>query len=831
MLAIGIFASLLLSHSLSYAQYATDISGRITDARSKEPVPFVNVYFKGTSSGAMSDLEGRYHVRTTEGHDSLVFSYIGYNIQILPVQEGEEQKIDVALESEYRNLDEVVVYSGENPAWAIIRRTVAAKEEHDKRSLEHYEYDTYTRNEFFFNNFTVESRQSATFQKILEVIDSNTLEQDEKKRTLLPVFLSESLSRYYVKNDPYARSEEVLNTKISGLGVEDGAMVGQITGATYQQYNFYENWLQIMEKEFVSPIADGWRMFYDYAILDTVLIGADSCIHLMVLPKRIQDPAFEGEIWVTREDFALKRLDVSIGRSANLNFIEKIRIYQELEHTVAGPLLPSKTKIWVEVRELTKNTPGLLLRFYNASSNWVINHPHPERSYDNRVSMGEDMKTETDAYWDSIRPENLTVQELKTYETIEKLKTVPRVKTYTVVLKTLVTGYLRTAKIDYGPWLYAYAYNEFEGHTFRTGLRTNEYLSNRLYLKGYLGYGTKDASWKYGITGGYIISRKQWALLEIHSGRELEQLGLRSDKLRDDNYIFLAATRWGNFTRPYYLKDHWVKFGAETVKGLFQQVRLRNEHYDPQFPFYYYSKPGQYDSPLKDELTINSVNVTARWGRDELWVINGNERVSVGARRAPVIEAGYTYGRDGISDGDISYHKLELGFSHRLRLGTLGNSNYRIGGGYYIGTVPYLILENHVGNESPFFTTAAFNTMNYFEFVSDRYASLRYEHHFDGLLLNKIPVFRKLKWRMLATANVLYGSLSQENIKLVPSEDPEGNPMPTFKGLGDQPYVEVGYGVENVFKFVRIDAFHRLTYRSDPGATRFAVKVSFQVML
>jgi len=58
-----------------------------------------------------------------------------------------------------------------------------------------------------------------------------------------------------------------------------------------------------------------------------------------------------------------------------------------------------------------------------------------------------------------------------------------------------------------------------------------------------------------------------------------------------------------------------------------------------------------------------------------------------------------------------------------------------------------------------------------------------------------------------------------------------GNPMPPFKGLGDTPYIELGYGLENVFKFIRIDAFHRLTYRNDPRANKFAVKVSFQVEL
>ena len=159
-----------------------------------------------------------------------------------------------------------------------------------------------------------------------------------------------------------------------------------------------------------------------------------------------------------------------------------------------------------------------------------------------------------------------------------------------------------------------------------------------------------------------------------------------------------------------------------------------------------------------------------------------------------------------------------------MRLGGIGESRYKIRGGYIFGQLPYLLLENHIGNESMFYTTGAFNTMNYFEFVSDQYASFHYQHYFQGLLMNKIPLMRKLKWRLLATTNILYGSLRQENIDIYPVE---------FNNHLDDglPYIELGYGIENIFKIIRVDGVHRLTYRDNPNAQKFALKFSLQFKL
>jgi hypothetical protein len=148
-------------------------------------------------------------------------------------------------------------------------------------------------------------------------------------------------------------------------------------------------------------------------------------------------------------------------------------------------------------------------------------------------------------------------------------------------------------------------------------------------------------------------------------------------------------------------------------------------------------------------------------------------------------------------------------------------------GEYMFDQAPYPLLSPHLGNQTPIYTSATFNLMRYGEFVSDRYVGLQYQHHFEGLLLNRIPLMRRLKWRLLGTANVIAGGMSKANQNLVTkSENDDIGYL-----VNGKPYVELGYGVENIFKFIRVDFIHRLSYLDNPDVRKFGVLVSFQFSL
>jgi hypothetical protein len=163
---------------------------------------------------------------------------------------------------------------------------------------------------------------------------------------------------------------------------------------------------------------------------------------------------------------------------------------------------------------------------------------------------------------------------------------------------------------------------------------------------------------KYGATGRYIIKRKPWTEFKIHSSQDLEQVGISSEDLIEDNYIFYAATRWQRFRRPFYISRNHLSLQTEPAKGLTQKLELRHHYYDPQYPFFYYERPNDPGSELKSDLSSSAIKLTTRWARDEMFLQDGNERVSLGARRAPIITLDYTYGFRDILDSDFEFHRI-----------------------------------------------------------------------------------------------------------------------------------------------------------------------------
>jgi hypothetical protein len=359
------------------------------------------------------------------------------------------------------------------------------------------------------------------------------------------------------------------------------------------------------------------------------------------------------------------------------------------------------------------------------------------------------------------------------------------------------------------------------------GFRTNLKFSNKWLLEGYLAYGFKDEEIKYSASATRILDRNRWTTISLKSQKEIDQVGLEIENL-EGNSIFLAASRFGTLRRPYFTTNHRLDIQREIFKGFLFSAGLKLTQFEPLYDFYYLEKGA---NEYRSIFETTEVKFGLRYGRDEIIIINDNQRVSFGPSRWPIFEMNVSKGFQGLG-GDIDYTKLSFYMYQRLNLGMLGVSRYEFDAGKVFGEVPYPILKNHLGNQTFFYTSAAFNTMNFNEFSSDQYLSLRYRHFFEGFLLNKIPVIKKLKWRAVANANMLFGSVSDKNITNSPSVGPEGSPLQTFGRLDPtKPYLELGYGVENIFKFFRVDFFHRMTYLDNPGSKPFAVKISAQIIL
>jgi hypothetical protein len=304
-----------------------------------------------------------------------------------------------------------------------------------------------------------------------------------------------------------------------------------------------------------------------------------------------------------------------------------------------------------------------------------------------------------------------------------------------------------------------------------------------------------------------------------------------SDKLVNSPFL-TGFSRFGELQKPFFTKQTSAYLQRDIFPGLMQRITISNRLFQPEFDFAYYRPLGEQQQKLVQDINTSAITFLTRYARNEAFVQNDNDRISLGTTgNAPVFTFKYTLGLRGLLGSTIDYQRIDLGISQEFLMGRLGTAEYRFEAGKVCSPVPYPLLEMHLGNETPFYYEQTFNLMRYFEFASDTYASLHYEQHFEGLLLNSLPLIKKLKWRILGTANILYGHLGKENLALIPSTGFNGTPQETFNTLNRMPYTEVGYGIENIFKVLRVDAFHRLNYLNGPGVKNFGLKFSLQFKL
>jgi hypothetical protein len=838
------FCVIVFAHQSVFAQYI--ITGRITDAKNGDPLPFATVGLKGANAmniGAQTNFEGVYTIKTKYKADSIYVSTVNYKKKSKALDKNaDSQTIDFQLQAEPKSLDEVVVYSGENPAYKILRKLRENAEKNDRKRLTAFEYDSYSKMELDVDNISDKFKEKKVMKQIQGAIEKFEKIAGEDGKAVIPVFISETISKFFYRESPGRKKEMILKNNIKGVGVKEGSFVSQLVGGNiFANYNFYDNFVPFLGKDIISPVGNNWKGTYSWYISDTTNVDGHVCYGMEFDPKNDKDLVFTGKIYVDSTSYALVQIDATVGKQANINFIDKIKISQELEQTSEGGWLPSKTRFLIDIAEISKSSAGMLLKMYISNKNFTVNQPKELSFYDIPVEIAEDSKETDSKYWLEARHESLSAQDILADRLIDTIRNVPIVKTYVEVAEIITSGYKRFNKFAIGPYLNLFSVNNVEGLRTRFGFKTLANFDKHLILKAWVGFGTKDLVFKYGGEANYILSRRHWTVAGIKHSYDIERLSL-TPELIGDNKIFYAFTRWGNYSGAFYRRENEIFLKTEPTKGVSFNVAFTTRNFDPLFDFQFRTSPELgIKSPTLDGYDDSFITVEARFAKGETFLMDGNERVGLGTKRVPVITLGYQHGIKGVLGSNFNYDKFTAKIYQSFRLGNLGRSDYTIQAGYIPTDLPAPLLFPHLGNQTFFYNRAAFNTMHFFEFVSDKFVSLNYNHNFEGLLFNRIPAIRQLKWRLIASANVLYGSQRESNLELmkdaIPVINPKirGNelrPRYNFSSLDpDIPYVEVGYGIDNIFKIFRIQAFHRLTYLdhvSPSGALpkSFALKMS-----
>ena len=131
------------------------IKGRVTDAANGDPIPFASVGVLGLNYGATTNFQGEFTLHAKSITDSLFASVVGYKKRLKWVDKKLKTiEIDFQLESATKEMAEVIVYSGENPAFKILRNVLKNREKNDRSKLESYEYSSYSKMELDVDNIS-----------------------------------------------------------------------------------------------------------------------------------------------------------------------------------------------------------------------------------------------------------------------------------------------------------------------------------------------------------------------------------------------------------------------------------------------------------------------------------------------------------------------------------------------------------------------------------------------------------------------------------------------------------------------------------------------------
>ena len=781
----------------------TTVSGNVLDELTGTPLPFVKIRFQDSKIGTYTDTLGKYSIDTYYATDTLIFSFSGYVIKKIIIEKDTDQEINTTLQVLQSDFDAIYIKApDELPSTTLHKRIIANKPINDKKKLTAYEYEVYNKVQLDINNIREKFKDRKTVKKVDVIIDY--LDSLEDGTHYLPVILSESISDFYFKTNPQKKKEVVKATRISGVENLD---MNQFLGDMYVDVDLYNNYMYLFNKSFISPVANFARSFYKFYLEDSSFIDNQWCYKLRFTPKRTGDMTFQGDLWIHDTTYAVKKFTASIAPWVNINYVQNLYIEQEFEMVVPEVWMLKEEKMIADLKIAKKSgIYGFFGRRYSSRTNFAINAKHPDEFYksNSTVEIDQNGKTRSETYWKEVRHTPLSKQEQGVDDMIDTLNELRFFKLLKNTMYMASTGYYPLGKVELGSVFSLVTKNQAEGWRTALSLRTSNSFSRRVELGGRIAFGFMDERLKYGTSVRYNITPKKRGMLTAFYNYDLEQIG-QSPTAATIGSTFGTLLRTGPLDKLTFVQKAGINLEKDVGKDIILYGGMEWKEYTP-LGIANYIRPNQI-SGIDD--TINKIRTTEliaryRWAKDEEFVSGAFDRSSIRSKY-PIISIQGIFGIKGFLNGNYAYQKIDLSIEQQLRIGFAGRIRYGINAGYIFGNAAYPFLKVHEGNESYWMQLNTFNKMNYFEFISDKYVSILVENHWDGLFLNRLPLLKKLKWRLVSTGRAVIGSISDRHTREMR--------IPNFtKTFGKTPYIEVALGIENILTVGRIDVFWRLTH-------------------
>ena len=823
-LAVVLFVALFAAGLPAGAQVKV-LKGIIKDIHSDERIPFASVHFLKAGSGKLADSSGAFLFRFDKWQqDTLEITYVGYQdykFVIDPAQiKGDTINLTVNMERG-KYAAEVIVKRKIDRGLLMWRRIVKRKPFNDRYRFNNFSYELYNKLELDLKNLNKERlgevKLLRPFKFLLENVDTT------EGAPYLPVFLTESISNYYYQKSPLKRREVFTASKTMGVNNES---VSKLLGGMDQNVNFYSNFIPVFDKQFVSPISDNGDNYYNYKLTDTQYIGGRRYIHFVFTPRRKGENTFEGDCWVHDTTYAIQKMNLRLGKEANINFVERLSLIQEYQMLDDTTWFLSKDKFVVDIAPLGNSKMAFIGRKSTTYRDVILNDSSVVQELSKNKVMEEtilpdSVRNKSDEYWAESRHEDLSKNEKAIYHMIDTLMKMPIFKRYTNTINFIGTGYLNIGNYQIGPWQNWITGNQVEGLRMRFDLGTNRHFNKKAIFHGYLAYGFTDQKFKGNFDVMYLINKYPRSYLFASYLHDFDYGQNYYDEISSDNIFALAIRKPGVPIKFIKVKEERLDYFKEWNIGFSVLMQLRHKDYEPV-----QNIPGKAVFIGLGNHPFNTFesSIRLRFAYLEKFVSNAFYRTSLGSPY-PIIEFKYTKGSSGILDSKYDYSKISGGISNLRKIPPFGNVYWNVFGGKTFGTLPYMFLDVAPGNEIYYYNKFAFNLMNRYEFIHDRYMGFNIEHNFGSGIFRLLPISRKLKVRQFWTAKGLWGQLSARNQQL---NFVNGHP---FKTLNGTTYMEVGTGLDNILRVLRFDFVWRVlpSPRPSKSVERFGVFGSFRL--
>ncbi len=821
----------------------TIVKGRVKEAGTKKPLPFVSVFFPNSPVGTNTNDNGYYELKGDKDYNKVQISYVGYKTIVQKVTPGKEQTLNVSLEPDTRELKEVTVKlkkvryrNKNNPAVELIKQVIDHK---SKNKMEHYdyvEYEQYEKMSLSLMNTPDKlknNRLLRSFKYITRNIDTTTFPD----KALMPLYMQEQLSQHYYRRSPEKNKTIVKAEKKVNFGEYiDNQGLKAYLKHMYQDVDIYQNNISLMTNQFLSPIADMGPTFYEYFILDTTEVDGQKLVGLSFFPRNKMDMLFQGRLYVTLNgDYAVQKVIMTVNKNININWIKDLDVALDFAKGNDGKYHLSKSDVKTDFGLSSKKSSGIYGQRTVSFKDYLVDVPRPDSLYQGEsVVMKDSAQLHDNAYWVQNRHDTLTTAESLTYANSDSLRNSKKFKRAMDIITLFIAGYKRASPyFEVGPVNTFYSYNPVEGFRLRLGGRTTPNLSKRYYFETYGAYGFLDKQWKYYFGGTYSFTGRSIyefpvKILKADYQKEVKIPGQELQFIQEDN-VLLSIKRGVN-DKWLYNNIYDVTYLNEFKNHLSFQLGYKNWKQKAAGGLTYVTSDAVNPSPVPS-ITTSEFSLELRYAPHEDFYQGKLYRIPI-PNRYPVISFRTIAGVKGFLNGEYNYQNFTLNIYKRVYMSQLGYSDIALEGGYIAGKVPFPLLAIHRANQTYSLQLQSYNLMNFLEFVSDHYASLIVDHCFNGFIFNKIPLFRRLRFREYANVKILYGGVRSENM---PGNDPNLLKFPTFSNgqqatytLEHQPYIEGSLGVGNILNFFRIDVVKRFTYLDHPEVSQIGIRGRFK---